>query len=80
MRINVESEQAAQLMPEFQVQGFPALFLVNPKDNERFFVNNNLLFGEDSNKILKDIFKSFADSRDKGLNVSEPNENKAEKE
>ena len=80
VRINVESEQAAQLMPEFQVQGFPALFLVNPKDNERFFVNNNLLFGEDSNKILKDIFKSFADSRDKGLNVSEPNENKAEKE
>lgn len=78
VRINVESEQAAVLMPEFQVQGFPALFLVNPKDNERYFINNNLLFGDEANKNLKDIFKSFADSRDNGSNVIEPNENKVE--
>ena len=65
VRINAESQEAPALMEEYKVNAFPSLFLVNPKDGEAYFISNSLFSNEDAVDILKDLFKTYSDSRDK---------------
>ena len=60
VRINSEDQAAYPLMEEYKVEGFPALYLVNPKTKEKHFVSNNLLFVDDANESLTDIIETFA--------------------
>ena len=61
VRINSESGEARPLMEEYEVQGFPSLFLVNPKTGEKHFVENGLLFTDDAKEGLTEIIETFAE-------------------
>lgn len=61
VRINSQDEAAYPLMEEYKVEGFPALYLVNPKSGEKHFISNNLLFGDDAKDGLIEIFETFAE-------------------
>ena len=63
VRVNSEDSSARAKMEEYNVQGFPAVYLVNPKTDEKQFISNSLLFIDDAEKTLKDIFSSYAESR-----------------
>ena len=60
VRINSEDQKAYPLMEEYKVEGFPALYLVNPKTNEKHFISNNLLFGDDAKENITGIIETFA--------------------
>ena len=56
--VNSEDRKNAAYFQEYQVKGFPTLFLINEK-GERAQVPNNLMFQENSKQILKDQFEAF---------------------
>ena len=60
VRINSEDPEARAIMEEYQVEGFPALFVVNPSTKEKHFISNNLLFSDDAKRHLTDIIETFA--------------------
>ena len=59
VRINSEDPTAQQTMQEYEIQGFPSLFMVNPKTGEKQQVENYLMFGDDAKETLKGIFEEF---------------------
>ena len=65
VRVNSEEPSSRAKMEEFNVQGFPALYLVNPKTGEKQFISNSLLFVDEAEDTLVDIFNGYADSRNK---------------
>lgn len=56
--VNSEDKSNAKYFQEYQIKGFPTLFLVNQK-GEKMHVPNNLMFQENSKDILKDKFEDF---------------------
>ena len=65
VRVNSEDAESRAKMEEFNVQGFPAVYLVNPKTGEKQFISNSLLFVDKPEKTLKEIFEGYAKSRNK---------------
>lgn len=63
VRVNSEDMSSRKYMEEFKVQGFPSLYLYNPKANEIIPLSNSLLFGEDAKENLKEIFITFANKK-----------------
>ena len=60
VRINSEAPEARAIMEEYQVEGFPSLFVVNPQTKEKHYVSNNLLFSDNAKKHLADLIEAFA--------------------
>ncbi len=60
VRVNSEDQEAYPLMQEYNVEGFPSLFLVNPQTGEKHFVENGLLFTDDAKESLTEIIETFA--------------------
>ncbi len=75
--VNAEYPENQGLMAEYQVQGFPTVFLVNPETKEKTQVDNNKLFVPNAEKGLIKEFLSFVkkDSND-SKKTDEANANK----
>lgn len=58
--INCEAPENAHLIGEYQIQGFPTVYLINPKTGIKEQVNNSELFTATAEKDLTQRFVSFA--------------------
>lgn len=56
VKINVEDDKYSEQVEKYEIQAFPTLFLVNPKEDEHIHVENRH-FGD--NKKMKEIFDDF---------------------
>lgn len=56
--VNSEDKKNAAYFQEYQIKGFPTLYLVNQK-GEKVQLPNNLMFQENSKDILKEKFELF---------------------
>ncbi len=61
-------------MQEYQVQGFPTVYLVNPKTKEKVQIDNSKLFAPEAKENLVKEFLEFANKTD----APKAEENKAE--
>ena len=43
-------------MEEYQIQGFPSLFVVNPKTGEKKQIENYMLFDDNAKEVLTTYF------------------------
>ena len=59
--VNSEDRKNAAYFQEYQVKGFPTLYLIN-EQGERAQVPNNLMFQENSKQILTDQFNAFLEN------------------
>ena len=59
--VNSEDRKNSAFFQEYQVKGFPTLFLINER-GERAQVPNNLMFQENSKQILTDQFNAFLEN------------------
>ena len=59
VRINSEDPASQKTMQEYGIQGFPSLFMVNPKTGEKKQVDNYLMFGDNAKETLVGIFDEF---------------------
>jgi len=58
--VNAEKPENQGYMQEYQVQGFPTVYLLNPKTKEKEHIDNAKLFEEEALKNLKEEFMEFA--------------------
>lgn len=58
--VNAEKPENQDLMQEYQVQGFPTVYLINKKTGEKEQIDNTKLFAEDALKKLTTEFLEFA--------------------
>ncbi len=58
--VNAEKPENQGLMQEYSVQGFPTVYLLNPKTGEKEHIDNSKLFEEDAVKKLTEEFMEFA--------------------
>ncbi len=58
--VNAELPENRDLMAEYEVQGFPTVFLLNPKTKNKIHVENEKLFTPDAEKELVKEFMTFA--------------------
>ncbi len=61
VRINSEDPASRKYMEEYEIQGFPSLFMVNPQTGEKQQVENYLMFGDNAKETLSNIFVEFAE-------------------
>lgn len=59
--VNAEKPENQGLMQEYQVQGFPTVYLINPANKEKVQIDNQKLFEEDAVKKLTKEFMEFAE-------------------
>lgn len=57
--VNAEKPENQGLMQEYEVQGFPTVYLLNPKTKEKEHIDNAKLFEEDAVKKLSKEFMEF---------------------
>ena len=72
--VNADHPENQSLMQEDQVQGFPTVYLMNPKTKEKVQIDNSKLFAPDAKENLIKEFLEFANKAD----ASKVEENKAE--
>ena len=65
VRINSEDPKSVPFMEEYEVKGFPSVYLVNTKNGHKQHISNGLLFGDGAKETLIEIFNNFADDKDK---------------
>lgn len=58
--VNGASEENQQYMTEYDIKGFPTVYMVNFKTNEKIRLNNGLLFTPNAKKELLNMFLDFA--------------------
>ena len=59
VRINSEDPAAESIMREYEIKGFPSLFMVNPRTKEKQQVENYIMFGDNAKETLVSIFEEF---------------------
>lgn len=59
--VNAEMPENQSLMQEYQVQGFPTVYLLNPKTGNKVLVDNSKLFTPDAKEKLIEEFMTFAE-------------------
>lgn len=69
--VNADYPENQTLMMEYGVEGFPTVFLVNPKTKEKVQIDNNKLFAPDAKKSLVEEFLKFAQGTNKAENKAE---------
>ena len=52
-------------MQKYEVGGFPTVYLINPKTNDRLLIDNQKLFTEDAKKELVKEFMEFVNKPEK---------------
>lgn len=58
--VNAEMPENQALVQEYQIQGFPTIYLMNPKTNHKELVANEKLFTPDAKEKLVEEFMTFA--------------------
>lgn len=58
--VNAESPENSGLMQEYSVQGFPTVYLYNPKTGEKIHIDNGKLFEPEAKENLIKEFVAFA--------------------
>lgn len=58
--VNGTLPENAKYMAEYKIEGFPTVYMVNFKENEKVKVENNLLFTQNAKKDLLEKFLEFA--------------------
>jgi len=61
--VNADYPENAALMQEYEVQGFPTVYLINPETKEKVLVDNSKLFTPEAKKELVKDFLAFADKK-----------------
>ncbi|MBQ7450597.1 thioredoxin family protein [bacterium] len=59
VRLNSEDPASVKYMEEYGIQGFPSLFMVNPKTGEKQQVENYMMFGDEAKDTLIKMFNEF---------------------
>lgn len=57
--VNSEDPANRAYMQQYQVTGFPTLYLVNPKTVDKAHVSNGLMFQADALTVMKEQFENF---------------------
>ena len=58
--VNCDDPANDKYIKEYKIEGFPSVFMINPKTGEKTKVGNNLLFVADAEKSLLKRFVEFA--------------------
>ncbi|MCQ2957589.1 MAG: protein disulfide isomerase family protein [Candidatus Gastranaerophilales bacterium] len=74
--VNSEDPENRKYMQQYQVTGFPTLYLVNPNTLDKAHVSNGLMFGADPVGTMKEQFEKFLEEGSSG--VTQPEAPKAE--
>ncbi|MDD3594227.1 MAG: protein disulfide isomerase family protein [Candidatus Gastranaerophilales bacterium] len=59
--VNSDSPDSRALMQQYNVRGFPTLYLINPKTIDKAHVSNSLMFGADAFGTMKEQFEKFVE-------------------
>ena len=70
--VNSEDEANRAYFQEYQIKGFPSLFLYNPKTGDKVQVPNSLMFQSDSENTLKQKFQAFLEEGASAITPPEP--------
>jgi len=57
--VNSENPENRKYMQQYNVTGFPTLYLVNPKTIDKAHVSNSLMFQGDAVNVMKEQFEKF---------------------
>lgn len=58
--VNADDKQNnSAILKEFNVKGFPSLYLVDPQRNKKFQIPNKLMFIKSAEEDIKKIYRSF---------------------
>ena len=70
--VNSESPENRKYMQQYQVTGFPTLYLVNPNTLDKAHVSNGLMFGATPTETMKEQFIKFLEEGSSGVTQPEP--------
>ncbi len=76
--INSENPENRKYMQQYNVTGFPTLYLINPNTLDKAHVSNGLMFGADPVGTMKEQFEKFLEEGSSG--VTQPEERPADAE
>ena len=76
--VNSEDPNNRAYMQQYQVTGFPTLYLVNPTTVDKAHVSNGLMFQADSFNIMKDQFEKFLTEGSSAVTQPQPAPQKEE--
>ena len=78
--INSEDPENRKFMQQYNVTGFPTLYLVNPSTLDKAHVSNGLMFGADPVNTMKEQFEKFLEEGSSGVTQPEPPKPQDDKE
>ena len=61
--VNGTLPENSQYMQEYQIEGFPTVYMVNFETGEKVKLNNGLLFTPDAKNVLLEKFVNFASKK-----------------
>ena len=70
--VNSDDPNNRGYMQQYQVTGFPTLYLVNPITVDKAHVSNGLMFQADAMTVLKDQFEKFLTSGSSAVTQPQP--------
>ncbi len=70
--VNSENPENRKYMQQYQVTGFPTLYLVNPKTIDKAHVSNALMFQGDAVSVMKEQFEKFLTEGSSGVTQPAP--------
>ena len=70
--VNSDDPNNRAYMQQYQVTGFPTLYLVNPVTVDKAHVSNGIMFQADSLEVLKDQFEKFLTSGSSAVTQPQP--------
>lgn len=57
--IDTNNPSSKDIINDYKIEYIPALFLKNPKNDDKFLIPNSTLFIEDAEKSLPELFNAF---------------------
>jgi len=76
--VNSEDQNNRKYMQQYNVTGFPTLYLVNPKTVDKAHVSNGIMFQADALNVLKDQFEKFLTEGSSAVTQPTPEPEQAE--
>ena len=70
--VNSENPENRKYMQQYNVTGFPTLYLVNPKTIDKAHVSNSLMFQGDAVSVMKEQFEKFLTEGSSGVTQPAP--------
>ena len=76
--VNSDDPNNRAYMQQYQVTGFPTLYLVNPVTVDKAHVSNGLMFGADAFNVMKEQFEKFLTEGSSAVTQPQPAPKEAE--